>query len=70
MTIGGSELADQPVAAGLVRGTLCAKVGPLRARFAGELAEQFGSVASREEIAIAADRPASRSSMTGLIGAE
>src|SRR5947209_3969706 len=35
-----------------------AKVGPLRARFAGELAEQFGSVASAEEIEIAADRRA------------
>jgi hypothetical protein len=30
----------------------------LRARFAGELAEQFGSVASPEEIEIAADRRA------------
>ena len=48
-----------------------AKLGPLRARFAGELAEQFGSVASPEEIEIAADRrAASRSSMTGLSGAE
>ena len=35
-----------------------ANVGPLRARFAGELAAQFGSVASPEEIEIAADRRA------------
>ena len=35
-----------------------AKVGPLRARFAGELAAQFGYLASREEIEIAADRRA------------